>query len=424
MSKTVKKKRLVVQKYGGTSVGSIERIKNVAKRVSKYVKNGDDVVVVASAMSGVTDQLIGMANGVHASPADRELDMLLSTGEQASCALLAMAMHDLGHDAISLNGTQVGIRTDKFHAKAKIIDIDCKRLRSELRKGRVIFVTGFQGITESEDIATLGRGGSDLSAVAIAAALKADVCEIFTDVDGVYTTDPRIVKEARKINVIDFDEILELAARGAKVMHSRSVEVAKKYNIPLHVRSSLNNKEGTIIMNTQSNKIEESVVRGVAITEKEVKITVPAVPDKPGSAAKIFDELSKANVNIDMIVQNISSARKTDISFTVEKTDLKKVVDIASKVASKVKAGDLIVDENIAKVSIVGIGMRSHSGVAASCFNVLAKNKINVEMISTSEISISVVVEKKAGKKALTALHKEFKLEKKPRKTTTKAKKK
>lgn len=417
-----KKKRLVVQKYGGTSVGSIERIKNVAKRVAKYVKNGDDVVVVSSAMGGVTDKLIAMAKEVHASPADRELDMLLATGEQTSCALLAMAMHDLGIDAISLNGSQVGIKTDKYHSKAKITEIDSKRLKAELRKGRVIFVTGFQGISEGEDITTLGRGGSDLSAVAVAAALKADVCEIFTDVDGVYTTDPRIVEKARKIEVIDFDEILELAARGAKVMHSRSVEVAKKYNIPIHVRSSLNNKEGTIIMDTQSkkNRIEEAVVRGVALTEKEAKVTIQAVPDKPGNAATLFNELSKANVNIDMIVQNISSDKKTDISFTIEKTDLKKAMEIANKVTAKVKAGEITVDQKISKVSIVGIGMRSHSGVAAKCFDVLAKEKINVEMISTSEISITVVVATKDGKKALAALHKAFKLEKKTAKKTAK----
>lgn len=416
------KKRLVVQKYGGTSVGSIDRIKNVAKRVARYVKNGDDVVVVSSAMGGVTDKLIAMAKEVHASPADREVDMLLATGEQTSCALLAMAMHDLGIDAISLNGAQVGIKTDKYHSKAKIMGIDSKRLKSELRKGRVIFVTGFQGMTEEADITTLGRGGSDLSAVAVAAALKADVCEIFTDVDGVYTTDPRIVEKARKIDVIDFDEILELAARGAKVMHSRSVEVAKKYNIPIHVRSSLNNKEGTIIMNTQSNKnkIEQAVVRGVALTEKEAKVTIQAVPDKPGNAATLFNELSKANVNIDMIVQNISSDKKTDISFTIEKTDLKKAMEIAQKVTAKVKAGDITVDKNISKVSIVGIGMRSHSGVAAMCFDILAKEKINVEMISTSEISITVVVATKDGKKALAALHKAFKLEKKPKTTSKK----
>ena len=410
-----KKKRLVVQKYGGTSVGCTERIKNVAKRIASYVKNGDDVVVVASAMSGVTDRLIEMSNEVDKNPAEREVDMLLATGEQASCALLAMALHGKKCEAISLNGYQVGIKTDKFHAKAKIMDIDDKRIKSELRKGRVVVVTGFQGITEDADIATLGRGGSDLSAVAIAAALKADICEIFTDVDGVYTTDPRIEDKARKIDVIDFDEILELAARGAKVMHSRSVEVAKKYNIPIHVRSSLSNKEGTLIMDTQStkNKIEKAVVRGIAITEKEAKITIPAVTDRPGSAAKIFNELSKANVNIDMIVQNISSDRKTDISFTVETADLKKAIKISKAVATQIKAGDVIIDENIAKVSIVGIGMRSHSGVAAACFNVLAKNKINIEMISTSEISISCVVEKKDGKKALKALHKEFELDKK-----------
>lgn len=406
----MKKKRLVVQKYGGTSVGSIDRIKNVASRISGYVKNGDDVVVVASAMSGVTDNLISMAHQANPNPQERELDMLLATGEQASCALLAMSLHGMGHDAISLNGTQVGIRTDKFHAKAKIMDIDNKRIRRELKKGKVIVITGFQGITENDDIATLGRGGSDLSAVAIAAALSADICEIFTDVDGVYTTDPRVVPEAKKIDVIDFDEILELAARGAKVMHSRSIEVAKKYNIPLHVRSSLNNKEGTLIMNTQKvdNKIEKPVVRGVALTEKEAKVTILGVSDRPGSAAKIFKELSRENVNVDMIVQNISSERRTDISFTVELTDLKKAVKISHRIAEQIKAGQVIVDENIAKVSIVGIGMRSHSGVAARCFEVLAKEKVNIEMISTSEISISCVVVKKDGAKALKSLHKAF----------------
>ena len=406
------KKRLVVQKYGGTSVGSIERIKNVAKRISGYVRNGDDVVVVASAMSGVTDKLISMATEINKNHDERELDMLLATGEQTSCALLAMALHGLKCEAVSLNGAQVGIKTDMFHSKARIVEIDSKRIKAEINKGRVVVVTGFQGYTEGDDVATLGRGGSDLSALAIAASINADVCEIFTDVEGVYTTDPRLVSEAKKINVIDFDEMLELAARGAKVMHSRSIEVAKKYNIPIHVRSSLNNKKGTMIMNTQTkkSKIEEAVVRGVAMTEKEAKITISSVVDKPGSAAKIFDELFKANVNVDMIVQNVSSDRKTDLSFTVEKTDLKKAIKVSKKVAVEIEAGDMTIDEDIAKVSIVGIGMRSHSGVAASCFSVLAKNKINIDMISTSEISISVVVSKKNGKKALQALHKEFKL--------------
>jgi aspartate kinase len=413
-TKTTKKKRLVVQKYGGTSVGSPERIKNVAARIKRYVKKGDDVVVVASAMSGETDRLIGLAQQVQVVPNERELDMLLATGEQASCALLAMAIQDAGMDSISLNGPQVGIKTDTFHSKAKIMEIDGKRIKKELGAGRVVIVTGFQGMTPDADITTLGRGGSDLSAVAIAAAIKADVCEIYTDVNGIYTADPRIVPEAKKLDTIDFDEILELAARGAKVMHSRSIEVAKKYNIPLHVRSSFNDEEGTIIMNTQAkkNRIEESVVRGVALTEKEVKITIASVPDKPGFAAKIFDELSKANVGVDMIVQNVSLDKRTDISFTVEKTDMHKAVKTTEKVAKDIGAKTVIVDEDIAKVSVVGIGMRSHSGVAAKCFSALADNKINIEMISTSEISISCVIEKAAGKKSLQILHKAFGLEK------------
>ena len=339
------------------------------------------------------------------------MDMLVSTGEQISCSLLAMALHKKKVEAISLTGTQVGIITDTYHSQAKILKIEADRIKKELTKGKVVIVTGFQGVSTDFEITTLGRGGSDLSAVALAVAIKADMCEIYTDVEGIYTADPRIVLDAKKINYITFDEMLELASRGAKIMHTRAVEVAKKFNIPLHVRSSFSKKEGTLIME-KTPVIEEAVVRGVALTDNEVKITLCNVLDKPGIAAHVFNDLACENINVDMIVQNVSHKNATDISFTVPKKDLAKTIKISKKISKDIGSGEVSFDENIAKVSIVGVGMRSHSGVAAKCFSVLAKNKINIDMISTSEISISCVIKKDLGKKALRILHKIFELHK------------
>jgi aspartate kinase len=402
-------KELIVQKYGGTSVGNLERIEKVASRIVSYTKKGKKVVVVVSAMGDTTDELINLAKKINPYPAEREMDMLISTGEQISSALLAMAIHKKGFEAISFTGHQVGIITDTFHTKAKILKIETKRIKKELESGKIVIVAGFQGISTDKEITTLGRGGSDLSAVALACALGAEICEIYTDVEGIYTADPRIVKEAKKIDYITFDEMLELASRGAKVMQTRAVEVAKKFNLPLHVRSSFNRKEGTIIME-KTSYIEEPVVRGVALQEKEAKITICNVPDKPGIAAKIFNSLAQENINVDMIVQNVSHKKITDISFTVPKDSLHKAIKVSKEISKKIGAGKILSDESIAKVSIVGVGMRSHSGVAAKCFSALAKAKINIEMISTSEISISCVVRKDVGKKALKILHKEFKL--------------
>jgi aspartate kinase len=405
-------KELIVQKYGGTSVGNLERIKKVASRIVSYAKKGKKVVVVVSAMGDTTDELINIAKKINPYPAEREMDMLISTGEQISSALLAMAIHQKGFEAISFTGHQVGIITDTFHTKAKILKIETKRIKKELESGKIVIVAGFQGISTDKEITTLGRGGSDLSAVALACALGAKICEIYTDVEGIYTADPRIVKDAKKIDYITFDEMLELASRGAKVMQTRAVEVAKKFNLPLHVRSSFTGKEGTIIMEKISY-IEEPVVRGVALQEKEAKITICNVPDKPGIAAKIFNSLAQESINVDMIVQNVSHKKITDISFTVPKDSLHKAIKVSKEISKKIGAGKVISDEDIAKVSIVGVGMRSHSGVAAKCFSALAKEKINIEMISTSEISISCVVRKECGKNALKILHKEFALSKK-----------
>ncbi|MDD5081018.1 MAG: aspartate kinase [Candidatus Omnitrophica bacterium] len=406
------KKKLIVQKYGGSSVGNVDKLKNVADRVAACAKEGNNVVVVVSAMGDTTDELIELAEQINAYPSEREMDMLVSTGEQISSSLLAMALHRKDYDAISLTGLQVGILTDKYHTKAKILRIETKRIKKELNKNKIVIVAGYQGITDEMEITTLGRGGSDLSAVALAVALKADVCEIYTDVDGIYTADPRIITDARKIECIAFDEMLELAANGAQVMQTRAVEVAKKYNLPLHVRSSFEKKEGTIIMNKNAN-IEDPLVSGVALTEDEAKVTLCNVSDTPGIAAKVFNELANENINIDMIVQNVSRLKTTDISFTVLKSSLRNAVKKSMELAKKIGSGEVIVDEDIAKISVVGVGMKSHSGVAARCFSLLAKNKINIEMISTSEISISCVLKKSEGKKALKVLHAGFELESK-----------
>jgi aspartate kinase len=402
-------KNLVVQKYGGSSVADQVSLEKVAEKVIAAAKDGKKVVVVVSAMGKSTDSLIELAKKINPDPSEREMDMLVSTGEQVSSSLLAMAIHKRGFEALSFTGPQVGIITDTYHTQAKILKIEAKRIKKQLKKGKIVIVAGFQGVSTALEITTLGRGGSDLSAVALAVSLGARVCEIYTDVEGIYTTDPRKVKGARKLSFITFDEMLELASSGAQVMHTRAIEVAKKFNLRLHVRSSFSKKEGTIIME-KPPLIEEIIVRGVTLTEDEAKITICDVPDRPGIAAFVFDKLAKSGVNIDMIVQNVSRKKMTDISFTTGTKDIKKTITKTKEVAKKISAGNVISNKNIAKISVVGIGMRSHSGVAARCFSALAKNKINIDMISTSEISISCLVKKESGLKALKILHKEFEL--------------
>jgi aspartate kinase len=403
---------LIVQKYGGTSVGNPERIKNVARRVVRTREEGHDVVVVVSAMSGETDKLINLAGQVSDNPDPREMDMLISTGERVTIALLAMAIQALGYKAQSFTGRQAGIISDSVHTKARIERITGERVKCALKEGKIAVVAGFQGITEtSDDVTTLGRGGSDLSAVAVAAALKADLCDIYTDVDGVYTTDPNMVPQARKLDKISYDEMLELASLGAKVLQTRSVEFAKKYNVPVRVLSSFNDNPGTLVTKEDSD-MEKVVVSGVAYDKNQVKVTVQGVPDKPGVAARIFNTISDNNVVVDMIIQNIGEGGLTDMSFTVPKTDSKKILEVMKKVVAEIGAKDVNVKENIAKISIVGVGMRSHSGVAAKMFSALAKEGINILMISTSEIKISCVIEAKYTELAVRVLHEAFEMDK------------
>ncbi len=403
---------LIVQKYGGSSVANAEKILRVAQRVIKTKQAGNKVVVVVSAMGDMTDDLITLADQINRDPEEREMDMLLSTGEQVSIALLAMAIHKLGHEAVSFTGSQVGIITDTFHSKARIQNISPERIKKALADGKIVIVAGFQGQTPSGEITTLGRGGSDLTAVALAVALKAKHCEIYTDVDGIYTADPRVIPEASKMDVATYDEILELASLGAKVMHSRSIEVGKKFNMPIWVCNSHKEVKGTLITK-ENKKMEEVVVSGVALAEDEAKITLFRVPDRPGVAAKIFQTLADANVNVDMIIQNKTQTNSTDVSFTVFKNELVKAMKVVKANAKKLGVKDIVCDENIAKVSIVGIGMRSHSGIASKMFSTLAKNKVNIDMISTSEIKISVVVAGDKGKVAARAIHQAFGLGKK-----------
>ncbi len=400
---------LIVQKYGGTSVGNPERIKNVAKRVAKYREAGHQIVVVVSAMSGVTDNLIKLAKEVMPLPSEREMDMLLATGEQTTIALTAMALHAIGLDAISLTGAQAGIVTDGVHTKAKIRNITPKQVHELLNGGHVVIVAGFQGQTPEGHITTLGRGGSDLTAIAMAAALKAHLCQIYTDVDGVYTADPRIVPNARKLPEIAYDEMLELASSGAKVMQSRSVEFAKKFGVVFEVRSSLNDNPGTIVKE-ETESMESVVIRGVSLDKNQAKVTLANVPDKPGVAARIFKTLGDANLNVDMIVQTAShgAVAATDISFTLDKPDLPKARKVLDIVRSDVGIKEVVADENIGKLSIVGVGMRSHSGVAAKMFETLANEGVNIQMISTSEIKISVVVDLAKGESAMKAVHAAF----------------
>ncbi|MBD3378880.1 MAG: aspartate kinase [Candidatus Omnitrophica bacterium] len=405
-------KDIIVQKYGGTSVGDVDKIKKVARRVASYSRKGYKVVVVVSALGGTTDELIKLADQINKNPSEREMDMLLSTGEQVSVSLLAMALHKLGVDAISFTGAQVGIRTDSSHTKARIVDIGTSRIKEKLKKGSVVIVAGFQGVSGDQEITTLGRGGSDMTAVALAKVLKARECEIYTDVKGVYTADPRLVKNARKLESISYEEMLELASLGAQVMQARSIEVAGKYNVPIHVRASFCKEKGTMI-SKEVRSMEDVLVRGVTANKKEAKVTVCDVPDKPGEASKLFERLAEARINVDMIIQNISRTRKTDISFTVPTSDLAKTQEVVRKVNKEIGAKGAKYDRDIAKISVVGIGMRSHSGVAAKMFKALAARKINIEMISTSEIKISCVIHRTDADKAIKALHDSFGLGKK-----------
>ncbi|MCF7669949.1 MAG: aspartate kinase [Verrucomicrobia bacterium] len=401
---------IIVQKFGGSSVADVEKIRNVASRIAKWHGDGHQIVAVVSAMKGVTDNLIKMAGQIMPLPSEREMDMLLVTGEQTTIALSAMALHAQGIPAVSLTGAQAGIVTDGIHTKAKIKNITPKRIHEMLDAGNVVIVAGFQGQTIEGQITTLGRGGSDLTAIALAAALKADLCQIYTDVDGVYTADPRIVPDAQKLEEISYDEMLELASLGAKVMQSRSVEFAKKFNVIFEVRSSLNSNPGTIVK--EETKIMEGVVvRGVSLDKNQSKLTLVGVPDKPGQAARIFKALADASVNVDMIVQNISHGADkpaTDLSFTVDKPELLKAQKVIGELKKEIGFSEVISDEEIGKLSIVGVGMKSHSGVAAVVFETLAGKKVNIEMISTSEIKISVVVRLKDGEKAMKALHARF----------------
>jgi aspartate kinase len=401
---------LIVQKYGGTSVGNPERIKNVARRVAEYIRRGDQVVVVVSAMSGVTDGLIKMAKELMPLPSEREMDVLLATGEQTTIALTAIALHAIDINAVSLTGAQAGILTDGVHTKAKIKNITPKKVHALLDAGNVVIVAGFQGETTEGQITTLGRGGSDLTAIALASALKADLCQIYTDVDGVYTADPRIVTSARKLPEISYDEMLELASLGAKVMQSRSVEFAKKFGVVFEVRSSLNDNPGTLVKEETKN-MEDVVIRGVALDKNQAKVTLVAVPDKPGVAARIFKALADASINVDMIVQNIShgaGSPATDLSFTVEKADLLKATKVIEQLRKDIGFSQSIATDKIGKLSIVGVGMRSHSGVAARMFDTLASEKVNIDMISTSEIKISVIIDLAKAEQAMRAVHQAF----------------
>ncbi len=398
---------LIVQKYGGSSVANPERIQRVAERIARTRKAGHQVVVVVSALGDNTDDLLALAGQLSSDPPEREMDMLLATGEQVSSALLAMATDALGVKAISFTGAQVGIITDRAHTRAKIQDVSAQRIRQALSKGYVVIVAGFQGMTPDHEITTLGRGGSDLTAVALSSALKAKVCEIYTDVEGVYTADPRIVPNARKLATISYDEMLELASLGAQVMQARSMEVAKKFEVKLHLRSSFSRRTGTII-SKEVKPMEQLVVSGVTVQKDEAKVTVCDVPDRPGIAATIFKRISDANINVDMIVQNVSRTGLTDVSFTVARTDLRRALRAVRRVAGEVKAGRVTHDDGIAKVSVVGLGMRSHSGIAARMFQTLAKESVNIEMISTSEIKISCIIRKDQAVKAVRALHDAF----------------
>ena len=400
---------IIVKKFGGTSVGDTTKIKNVAKRIVGSIEKGNQVVVAVSAMGGTTDKLVALAHEVSPSPLERELDMLLSTGEQVSIALLAMAVSDLGYEAISLTGNQVGILTDGFYSNARIVSINNQRILDELKMGKVVILAGFQGVTIDGEITTLGRGASDTTAVAIAASLNADRCEIYTDVDGIYTADPRIVKSARKLDRITHDEMLEMAGLGAKVLHSRSVELAKKFQVPLMVRSSFHEGAGTIIVK-ESEIMEQVVVSGVTSNKDQAKISLIGIEDKPGVAAEIFNIVAEQHINIDMIIQNVGRDGTTDLSFTVPEKDLSKAVKVIQDLSDQIKIATLETDSDISKVSVVGIGMVSHVGIASKMFSALAEQNINIQMISTSEIKISCVIDQTQTDKAVEVIHDSFDL--------------
>jgi aspartate kinase len=403
---------LIVQKYGGTSVGSPERIQNVAKRVARWHGQGHQVVVVVSAMSGETNRLIALAKQLQDQPDPRELDVVISTGEQVTIGLLAMALKEVGLKARSYTGSQVRIVTDSAFTKARILKIDEQRLRADLDEGTVVVVAGFQGVDESGNITTLGRGGSDTTGVALAAALKADECQIYTDVDGVYTTDPRIVPEARRLSSITFEEMLELASLGSKVLQTRSVEFAGKYKVRLRVLSSFEDEgEGTLITFEEDRKMEQAIISGIAFSRDEAKITILGVPDRPGIAYQILGPVGDANVDVDMIVQNVGHDGLTDFSFTVHRNDYQKTLKTLEPVIKHIQARGIVSGDKIAKVSVVGVGMRSHAGIASTAFRTLAEEGINIEMISTSEIKISIVIDEKYTELAVRVLHKAFHLE-------------
>ena len=402
---------LIVQKFGGTSVGTVERIEQVAEKVKKFRDGGDDIVVVVSAMSGETNRLIDLAKQISDQPVARELDVMVSTGEQVTIALLAMALIKRGVPAVSYTGNQVRILTDSAHTKARILQIDAQRILRDIKAGRVVVVAGFQGVDEKGNITTLGRGGSDTTGVALAAALKADECQIYTDVDGVYTTDPRVVAKAQRLDKITFEEMLEMASLGSKVLQIRAVEFAGKYSVPLRVLHSFQEGPGTLITLDEEESMEQPIISGIAFNRDEAKLTIRGVPDTPGVAFKILGPISAANVEVDMIVQNVAHDNTTDFTFTVHRNDYNNALQVLQGIAAEMGAREAIGDTNIAKVSIVGVGMRSHAGVASRMFEALAKENINIQMISTSEIKVSVVIEEKYLELAVRALHTAFELD-------------
>ena len=400
---------LIVQKYGGTSVGSLERIENVAKRVAKAKDEGNDLVVVVSAMSGETNKLIEYAHYFSKTPSKREMDMLLSSGERVTASLLAIALQEMGYKAIAMTGRQAGIKTDESHTYARISSIDTSNIESALKDGNIVIVAGFQGISENGSVTTLGRGGSDLSAVALAGALKADACEIYSDVDGVYTTDPRIEPRAKKLDFISYDEMLELSSLGAKVLQNRSVELAKKMGVKIIAKSSFTDGKGTIIAQEDEN-MEEVLVSGIALDKNQARVSLRDIPDRPGIAADIFKKLAQENINVDMIIQNASREGMTNLGFTVPHSELERAKKVIEESLDDI--GGIDYDENVCKVSVVGVGMKSHSGIAAKAFEALAKNNINIEMISTSEIKISMIIDEKFGELAVRVLHETYELDK------------
>ena len=403
---------LLVQKFGGTSVATVERIEAVADKISNFRKRGDDIVVVVSAMSGETNRLVALADSVDKAASSREMDVLLSTGEQVTIALLCMALHKRGNEAKSYIGSQVRILTDSAHSKARIQSIDSHQIEKDLAQGKVIVVAGFQGVDDQGNITTLGRGGSDTTAVALAVSLKADECQIYTDVDGVYTTDPRVVKDARRLDKVTFEEMLEMASQGSKVLQIRAVEFAGKYKIPLRVLSAFNKGSGTLITLEDNLDMEKPIVSGIAFNRDEAKLTVRGIPDVPGSAARILGAVGRANIEVDVIVQNVAQDKTASLTFTVHRNEMKKAEDVLNKVAIELGAISVESDENIAKLALVGVGMRSHAGVAATMFDTLGKENVNIQMISTSEIKITVVIAEDSLDLSVRSLHSIFGLDK------------